>query len=135
MLVADYDLGYLQTGLAEIEPYLLSGELFWPLGTYPRLTIGGLLFALARCRVQDLSPSKQSRLQKCQSLLDSTRTRWQTAWRKKSEREFVSRLKQWQHYINDLTQNPDKHIPYYQTDVRARSFISLLSRDRGFDGR
>jgi hypothetical protein len=80
-------------------------------------------------RPRALSQREKSSLQKCESIIDSTHIRWQAAWRRKSEREFISRLKQWQHYINDLNQKPDKHIPYYKADVRLRTFISLLTPD------
>ena len=43
---------YLQAGLQELEPYLLSNQLFWPVNVspslgepgYPKFTLGGFLF-------------------------------------------------------------------------------------------
>ncbi|MBI4769912.1 MAG: hypothetical protein HY784_05720, partial [Chloroflexi bacterium] len=50
------DLAVVDRMVAELESYLLSPELYWPLSGpplpggqgYPRLTAGGLLLALAR---------------------------------------------------------------------------------------
>jgi hypothetical protein len=43
------DRAYLEAGIPELEDYLLSDELYWPISArghnLPRLTIGGLLLA------------------------------------------------------------------------------------------
>ncbi|HEY5573072.1 MAG TPA: hypothetical protein VIK64_08690, partial [Anaerolineales bacterium] len=60
---AEYDLGYLRAAVAALEDYLMSNELYWPIGAaspagepdYPRLTLGGLLLAQKRAHARDLS--------------------------------------------------------------------------------
>ncbi len=40
---------YLSAGVPELENYLLSKELYYPLSLYlPQLTLGGILLSLAR---------------------------------------------------------------------------------------
>jgi hypothetical protein len=49
---AQYELDYLQAGIASLEAYLLSPEVYWTLQdsprsggpAYPSLTLGGLLW-------------------------------------------------------------------------------------------
>jgi hypothetical protein len=129
----NYDLGYLQACVSDIEAYLLSKTLFWPtggtIGTYPHLTLGGVLFALHRSQVMDLTPQQKDDLLRCELILNATRSRWQVAWGRKSQREFLSRLRQWQNYVNDLIKDPEDEIPYYSSEVRLRGFMSLLYPD------
>jgi hypothetical protein len=127
----EYGLDYLQAGISELEPYLLSKSLFWPLNSIgsstPRLTIGGLLFALQRSRTSQLTSQQNSVLLKSDNTLTSVRSRWQSAWGRRSQQEFLSRLRQWKNYINDLMKNLYEHTPYYNSEIRLRVFLSLLT--------
>ena len=52
MATVEKDTAYLEAGIPEMEAYLLSDELYWPITTrgysLPRLTIGGILLAKTR---------------------------------------------------------------------------------------
>lgn len=64
---AEYDLGYLKAGISALENYLLSNDLYWPVGAsspsgepaYPRLTLGGLLLAQKRAHARNLTPEQR----------------------------------------------------------------------------
>ena len=136
---ADYDLKYLQAGLDELKNYLLSKELFWPLGLptpsgqspYPKMTLGNLLLFNAELQAHhtsgSLNAAQSSALQKVEALLESTQQKWQVAWQEKTTWEFRSRLRQWSHYLNDLNREAENHRPYYATEVRLRAMLDLLA--------
>lgn len=132
---AGYDLGYIQAALQELETYLLSKELFWPLSAssppgepaYPRLTLGGLLLAQARSRARNLSPSQNTELAGLERHLDNLQRRWRTAWGRKAAWEFCSRLEQWKNYLNELRADPEDFGSTYGYEVQLRVMLELLT--------
>ncbi|HSS99252.1 MAG TPA: hypothetical protein VLK33_19590 [Terriglobales bacterium] len=52
---------------------------------------------------------------------------WRSAWEKKAEREFVSRLRQWSNYMAELSEKPSRHAAAYQSEVRVRALLELLA--------
>jgi hypothetical protein len=129
-----YDLKYLKAGIDELESYLLSKKLFWPIGAaapegdphFPRLTLGGILLSRARLHARDLPKSDAFEFHSLQKELDHWRSKWITAWERKAVREFNSRIRQWRHYLDELNQNPDRFVPYYDSQVRLRVLIEIL---------
>jgi hypothetical protein len=134
-----YDFSYLTTGIEEIESFLLSKNLFWPIRSvppygepaYPRLTIGGLLLSSNRLRARDLDLSQKMILNSLEMKIDNYRTSWRSTWEMKAQREFQSRYRQWHHYVNELLLNPEANIPYYGSEVRVRVLIELLLPEIG----
>ncbi len=134
MTSVDFDLGYLQSSVEELESYLLSAELFWPLmgaspagePAYPRLTLGGVLLAQARSRARDLPPHDETRLIALECRIQDAKSKWRLAWSRKAAQEFRSRQRQWGNYLHDLSTNPDAHQPYYPSEVRIRVMMQLL---------
>ena len=134
----DYDIRYVTASLNELKGYLLSKELFWPLSiistpgkpTYPKLTPGNLLLALARLKAFDkgdfLDAAQNSEFTRLEMEFDTLKRKWAAAWEEKVSREFTSRLRQWGHYLNEVTANPDSHAPYYRNEVRLRVLLELL---------
>jgi hypothetical protein len=141
MLSAAYDLKYLEAGLGQLKPYLLSNELFWPLGAsapagqtpYPQLTLGNLLFAKARLRALEkggkLKGGDLAQARKLETQMERLKSEWRTAWEDKAEREFKSRLRQWQNYLDELGQNPESHGGYYKNEARTRALLALLDEE------
>lgn len=127
------DISYVEAGLAQLKDYLLASQLFAPLsgsppsgGEFPYLTLGGLLMALARLKARARTLAQESNVQKLESELDMLRTRWRVAWGRKASWEFRSRLKQWESYLNEYRQQPEKHAAYYRYEVRWRVTLALL---------
>jgi hypothetical protein len=128
---------YLQAGLGELERYLLSDHLFWPLNIssapgeppYPKLTLGGLLLHQAFARPLSQSGSDQTVMQKFDSELDQIRTRWRVAWERKAAWEFKSRLRQWGNVLKEIRIDPEDQNDYYIYEVRLRLLLDLLSAE------
>ena len=124
---------YLQAGIGQLQDYLLSDELFWPLGIqgYLNLTLGGLLYYQRCAHALVVTASEQRLYQKISSELDSSRTRWRVAWQRKATWEFQSRLRQWGQALNEIRHEAEKNVPYYHSEVRTRVILSLLIPEVG----
>ncbi len=134
-----YDLAFLRSGYEELESYLLSDELFWPLTGHPsgqpvpffKLTLGNLLLSMQRLSAYDLggdlSPQERAEFTKLQASVEATQQKWQVAWQKKASQEFLSRFNQWVHVLNDLKTAPFNNAPYYANEVRIRVLLELLA--------
>jgi hypothetical protein len=131
------DLRYLQAGLIDLEGYLLSDELYWPIGAsappgdppYPRLTLGGILMASARLRSLKSSMEPRIEYERIENKLDVTRSKWRTAWEKKAAREFSSRLKLWRDFLEEYRRDPDANHDRYAYEVRRRLMLELLAAE------
>ena len=133
-----YQLEYLHHGLEELESYLLSDELFWPVlarptsgGSFLKLTIGNLLLSLKELETLHaggkLSREEEASLRRIQLEIETMQSRWRVAWEQKSGREFKSRFRQWANVLNDLKKDSEKQAPYYHTEVRLRVLLALLA--------
>ncbi len=118
------DLLYFKTGLDELEPYLLSDELYWVISaphiSLPRLTLGNLLLTRLRLQARNaLPPAEDARL-------EQLRQRWRSAWEKKAQREFRSRLSLWRNYLEDYFEAPSAYAADYSHEARSRVLMELL---------
>ena len=124
MTSAEKDKAYLETGVSELENYLLSDELFWPITArgynLPRLTIGGILLAKARLEARD------EQIEAFVSRLDAVRSKWRVAWETKAGREVGARMRLWSNYLADYRHNPENHADAYPHEVRYRVMLHLL---------
>jgi hypothetical protein len=125
---------YLQGGGQELEPYLLSSQLFWTVNAspslgepgYPKLTLGGFLFFDMCARTLAKTASQVAVMHSIDADVNSFRTRWQVAWARKASWEFGSRLRQWGNVLKEIRLDPEEHSDYYRHEVRLRVFIQLL---------
>lgn len=132
-----YELGYLSAGLEVFKIFLSSKQLYFPLNTpppvgersFPRLTLGGVLLARQSLRGLDLEASQAAEMRAVEQTLDDWRTARRVAWERKAQRELFSRLRQWQLYLGEVRQEPDRHLSFYASEVRIRVMIELLRRD------
>lgn len=136
------DFEYLHHSLEELEKYLLSDELFWPLmarptggGSFLKLTLGNLLFSLhqleALAEGDQLSPADKAALRRTQMALEGLQRRWQVAWENKAGREFRSRFNQYANLLRDIKNAPEKQAPYYSHEIRIRVLLALLFAQAG----
>lgn len=120
----EIDREFLEAGIQEMEDYLLSSQLYWPLSTrkrgLPRLTIGGLLLANAR-----LEADGESRANLLTRLAE-IRARRQVAWEKKTNHEVKARCRLWQEYLTDYRHNPEGYADAFPQEVRNRATLDLL---------
>jgi hypothetical protein len=132
-----WELGYLRAGLGELERYLLSKTLFWPLSAaqltgdlaYPRLTLGNLLLSLARAKAWGIESLEGLDIKRIEDQLYALRTHWRVAWERKAGWEFQSRLRQWGHFLNETRQDIENQAVYYPYEVRLRVILGLIKED------
>jgi hypothetical protein len=139
LLNISYDLEYLQIGVEEIEDYLLSEELFWPVTGRPsggrsfflKMTIGNLLLSEHRLATlsagKRLSPSEESEFSRLQRGFETVRSKWRVAWQSKASQEYQTRLKQWMRTLEELKSDRYQNAPYYRNEVRVRVLLELLA--------
>lgn len=134
MAHASYELRYIEAGLDQLEGYLLSPEVFWPIGvsspagtpSYPQLTLGALLLSLKRAHTLPQAATERATLARLDEQLDSVRSRWRVAWGKKAANEFRVRLNLWRNYMEDYRDNPSANIDRYPYEVQRRAQLHLL---------
>lgn len=134
-----YDLAYLHNGLDELESYLLSDELFFPVmgsppgpyTTFIKLTLSNLLLSLQRLSAYEksgsFSPEERHRYLDLKQQFERIQSNWQLAWRKKADKEYPSRFIQWTHVLNELIKDREKNAPFYSSEVRTRVLLTLLA--------
>ena len=131
-----YELSYIRASLDQLQAYLLSKELFWPVSppvgirSFPKLTLSSLLLAIKKLRAisstSQLDPAQRTETAQLDRKISEIHQKWTAAWEAKAIREFRSRLRQWSHFLNDLEKNEEAHAPYYSSEVRVRVLIALL---------
>jgi hypothetical protein len=131
----EYNLKLASIMLEEIEDYILSSEVFWPLskrsptGTpLPHLTLGGLLLTLNELKAQDKDMPPSQRTDHDELLLDVERVRvkWAVGFERKAAQELRSRLNLWRAYLYDIEERVDtaENYPY---EVRHRVMFEHLA--------
>lgn len=118
---AKEQLKFLQDGLDGLKDYLLSDELFWPVGGSQQLTPGNLLFAITYLQGAGQLPAGATQQ------LAALQTEWRKAWEKKTAREFDARLRQWTQFLEEWREQPRRQVDYYATEVRLRALLDLLA--------
>jgi len=114
------DIEYLSAGVPELENYLLSKELFYPVGArLPQLTLGGILLSMARVGMGGESFRAQ---------VEAIQSRWRSAWEAKAEREIRARCALWMDYLSGYRDDPRSGARLYSQNVRYRAMMSLLGQ-------
>ena len=129
MPTVEQDWDYFLEGIAVLETYLLSEDVYWPLpgptSAMPRLTIGGLLLAEIRLRSQMDGPDFLRVDQK----MEHIRSKWQSAWERKAGREVKTRLDLWRNYLVEFQDSPERYVDVYPQEVRWRVMLHLLNKE------
>ncbi len=131
----DYNLKLAYLMLEEIEDYILSSEVFWPLSKrsptgspLPRLTLGGLLLTMDELEAQeeDMSPSQRIDHDKIRLQMESMRLKWAVGLERKAAQELRSRLNLWRAYLYDIEERVDT-ADNYTVEVRHRVMFERLA--------
>lgn len=113
----------LENALPELEKYILSETLYWQVrANNVPLTIGNLYFEALALSAYDRTASRVF-----EDRIKNVRNKWHVNWRKKSEREYINRLKLWEQFLNDASSEGEIPLAYYRTSARHRTILSLLS--------
>ena len=137
MLTASYDLHYLQAGLDQLETYLLSNDIYRPLGLqpahgqppYPQLTLGWLLLARLRAQATSQAPAERGELERLSLQLEALRSRWRTAWGNKAQAEFRARLSLWRDFLEEYRSDPASNADRFAYEVNRRVLLALLAQE------
>jgi len=122
MTSREEDLRFLKEAAQQLQEYLLSNEMYWPLsGSLPRLTPGSLLLTLAR-----LHADPAVDIQRLDAQVGIIRIKWRAALEKKAARELANRLRLWSQFLTDYVDAPDRNLESYRTEVRGRVILQLL---------
>lgn len=130
----EFDLGYLQAGVQEMEEFIHSKDVYGSTGAssppgepdYPQLTLGGLLLAQTRLHALALDGTQAARLATVEAALEKIRTHWRVAWGQKAGREFHARLQLWRDFLEEVRAKPEDHIDRYPYEVSRRVMLDLL---------
>jgi|Deesub1362A_J573_1020465.scaffolds.fasta_scaffold05927_3 hypothetical protein len=125
--------------LEELESYLLSKELLWPLSRhappgeppYPRLTLGNLLLTLdALGAMEDaLPPTQAARVQELKTRLQALKGKHAAAMQAKAVQEARMRANLWKAFLQDLDERRDEpqrigqEVHHRLMAARLREFI------------
>jgi hypothetical protein len=122
------DLDILEAMAGEMDSYLMSGVLFWPMaqGGMPRLTLGGYLMRQHRLMaLKDLlTDEEMTRLDAAVSEINAALVEKVVRLEQRAHQELEARLRQWGEYLNDLSRDSGSAGSYYATAVEPRAMIS-----------
>jgi len=119
------DRAYYESGIEDLENYLLATELYWPsrapVPGLTQLTPGGLLLVRAR-----LTGWKATGLAASDARLDALRSKWRSAWEGKTRREVRARSERWREFLSGYRDDPRGVTRLYPQHVRQRAILALL---------
>lgn len=137
----DYNLDLFEAMLDEIEDFLLSADIFWPLAKrskpdsppYPRLSTGGLLMTQDEAQAQEdeMNSDQKARHAQLQSQWERILNKWRSALGRKSEREMGMRLNLWRAYLSDLEEGRASHFDYHRETRNRVQFTRLRTLAAG----
>lgn len=124
------DLKILEAMAAEMDEYLKSQTLFWPLSdsSLPRLTLGG--FSMRQYRLSQLremlEPGEQARLDAAIERFNEALVEKVVRFEQHAHEELHARLRQWSEYLRDLSKESFAAGDFYPSAVQTRVMIEAL---------
>ncbi len=131
---AGRDLDILSAMVGQLQPYLISDQLFWPIsgrlrGGMPRLTVGGLVLRQHRLEALRalLSDRQQEALAEELAAFDQTRREWVMHYYSKIEREWPMRV----HLLDEFLRDCDEKggaacLENWPVQAEGRTILHLL---------
>ncbi len=132
----EQDWAYLEIAADSLEEYLLSSQLYYPLGSVRgskssrgmlQLTLGNLLVTLARLDAVNWQAELQKRLQDYHEQIAVIRQRWKSNWINKTDKEVIARLTLWRNCVQDWADSSEHSLAGYRHQVRWRVILHLLT--------
>ena len=124
------DLEILEAMASEMDEYLRSQTLFWPMmkGNLPRLTIGGYLMRQHRLlSLQELlDHDEQERLRNAVEQFERALVEKVVSFESRAHDELHARLRQWGEYLKELHDKSLGMGDYYPSHVQTRVMIAGL---------
>jgi hypothetical protein len=137
MPTPDHDLRFLRVGIPQLEDYLLSEDIYQPIGIstligetpFPQLTLGNLMLAWTRSRASIINQAQMTEWNRLSQELEASRSKWRVAWEKKSQAEFRSRLRLWGEFLQEYGKDPEANFDRYRYEVGRRVLLQILSTE------
>lgn len=124
------DLVILEAMASEMDEYLRSQTLFWPMmkGNLPRLTVGGYLMRQHRLTSLRslLTGAEQARLESAMVAFNEALVEKVVRFEERAHQEAHARLRQWGEYLKELHDRSLGMGDYYPSHVQTRAMISAL---------
>jgi hypothetical protein len=133
--IVNEDRALLYLAVEELQRYLLSNELYWPLFTNQkmklvnprsRLTPGNLLLSIKRLSSLENDEDRRDLINSKIEQFESIRNEWKSHWLQKAEKEYAARMDLWHAYLQDLFEDHKSHALNYAYAVRWRVILQLL---------
>ncbi len=124
------DLKIVEAMSVEMDDYLISQTLFWPLAdaSLPRLTLGGYLMRQHRLTALRalLDPDEQARLDAAVTQFNKALVEKVVRFEQRAHEELHARLRQWSEYLRELSHVSIAAGDYYASAVETRAMIAAL---------
>lgn len=140
-LAGNKDFLFIQEAAENLEDYLLSPVLFYPLSRVEKasqskitaeLTLGKLLLSLKRLEGHELSPLEIKSLNAALGKIQRVHSQWKSNWLAKAENEFTVRLRLWTKWLQDWHGDDLPSLSVYQAQIFQRTILTLLEQEDGF---
>lgn len=124
------DLVIIEAMASEMDEYLTSDVLFWPMerGDLPRLTLGGYLMRRHRLAALSalLDEGERNRLQAATTLYREALAGKIVRFENRAHEELAVRMRQWERFLNSNSGSEGSLAAYYATSVETRAMIASL---------
>jgi len=129
------DLKFLQASIPELQSYILSREIFWPVyyGNFQtaagmsKLTIGNIYLAIERLKAfDDLPPAVFIQVSSAINEFETFKSKWKTNLKNKGIEELSARINLWMNYLNEIDKKSHFNKAEYANNVRWRAIVQLL---------
>jgi hypothetical protein len=120
------DREYIKLASEELQDFLLSGEVYWPMGRL-RLSMGQLLLYLTNQSAREQTEDSSTEFSLYQQQILQTRDRWRSLWERKAVAEMPMRLNLWRNFLSEYSQDHHQGARDYPREVRWRVMLELLS--------
>lgn len=125
-----WDLAIMREMAAEMEAYIKSEVMFWPMShsDMPKLTLGG--FWLRRHRLTALqallSAGQQRELGEALRQYETAVSDWIVRTEQRAHAELAARLRLWGEYLRDVFGGKATDVAAYPAQVETRAIIAAL---------
>lgn len=128
----EFHLQALAASVESLQPYLLSKDVFWPMGPLPSLSLGRIYWdrTVLSARKALLKGPQLADLGRIERTVEDLQRQWSLAWENKATAELRTRINLWQAYLRELDDSRDEAGAYPQ-EVRNRALAAHLRRVAG----
>ena len=124
------DLAILHEMASQMEDYLKSEALFWPMGRsdMPKLTLGGYWLRQHRLTALNalLTGEQQAQLSAAIKTFETAVADWVVRTEQRAHTELAARIRQWDEYLRDLREKQGEQAAVYAAQVEIRAIIAAL---------